>query len=106
MINPCMTDNKVYTTCISTPATACSANHFSITSGGVVAPTKRDTHLSETENAEETSNNIPHVEVLRGRDGRDGHDGLPGQAGKDGKDGRDGRDGKDGEVGETGESGI
>ena len=109
MINACMT---VYPTCISTPCTACSANHFSTTSGGVVAPTKRDTHLSEAGNAEETSNNIPHVEVLRGRDGRDGHDGLPGPAGRDGlpgpagKEGRDGRDGKDGEVGETGEPGI
>ena len=72
----------------------------------MVAPTKRDTHLSEAGNGEETSNNIPHVEVLRGRDGRDGHDGLSGPAGKDGKDGRDGRDGKDGEVGETGEPGI
>ena len=72
----------------------------------MVAPTKRDTHLSEAGNGEETSNNLPHVEVLRGRDGRDGHDGLPGPAGKDGKDGRDGRDGKDGDVGETGEPGI
>ena len=112
MINACMTDNKVYILCISTPGTACSANHFSTTSGGVVAPTKRDTHLSETGNAEETSSNIPHVEVLRGRDGRDGHDGLPGTAGRDGlpgpagKEGGDGRDGKDGEVGETGEPGI
>ena len=84
-------------------------------SGGVANPTKRDTHLSEAGSSEETSNNIPHVEVLRGRDGRDGEDGspgpagrdgLPGSAGKDGKDGRDGRDGKDGEVGETGEPGI
>ena len=72
----------------------------------MVAPTKRDTHLSDSGNGEDTSNNLPHVEVLRGRDGRDGHDGLPGSAGKDGKDGRDGRDGKDGEVGETGEPGI
>ena len=69
----------------------------------MVAPTKRDTHLSEAGNGEDTSNNCPHIEVLRGRDGRDG---LPGPAGKDGKDGRDGRDGKDGEVGETGEPGI
>ena len=84
-------------------------------SGGVANPTKRDTHLSEAGSSEETSNNIPHVEVLRGRDGRDGEDGspgpagrdgLPGSAGKEGKDGRDGRDGKDGEVGETGEPGI
>ena len=84
-------------------------------SGGVANPTKRDTHLSEAGSSEETSNNVPHVEVLRGRDGRDGQDGspgpagrdgLPGSAGKDGKDGRDGRDGKDGEVGETGEPGI
>ncbi len=59
-----------------------------------MAPTKRDTHLSETGNGEETSNDLPHVELLRGRDGRDG------------KDGRDGRDGKDGEVGEMGEPGI
>ena len=81
----------------------------------MVAPTKRDTHLSETGNSEGISNNITHVEVLRGRDGRDGQDGspgpagrdgLPGPAGKEGKDGRDGRDGKDGEVGETGEPGI
>ena len=90
----------------------------------MVAPTKRDTHLSETGNSEGISNNITHIEVLRGRDGRDGQDGspgpagrdgspgpagrdgLPGSGGKDGKDGRDGRDGKDGEVGETGEPGI
>ena len=65
-----------------------------------MAPTKRDTHLSETGNGEEASNNVPHIEVLRGRDGRDGQDGLPGPAG------RDGRDGKDGEVGETGEPGV
>ncbi len=71
-----------------------------------MAPTKRDTHLSDSGNGEDTSNNCHHIEVLRGRDGRDGHDGLPGPAGKDGKDGRDGRDGKDGEVGETGEPGI
>ena len=80
-----------------------------------MAPTKRDTHLSETGNGEETSNNFPHIEALRGRDFRDGEDGLPGPAGrdglpgpagKDGKDGRDGRDGKNGEVGETGEPGI
>ena len=72
----------------------------------MVATTKRDTHPSETRNDEESSNNLPHIEVLRGRDGRDGHDGLPGSPGKDGKDGRDGRGGKDGEVGERGEPGI
>ena len=66
----------------------------------MAATTKRDTHLSE---AGETSNNLSHVEVLRGRDGRDGRDGVPGPAGKDG---RDGRDGKDGEVGETGKDDI
>ncbi len=44
-----------------------------------MAPTKRDTHLSETGNGKETS---PHIEVLRGRDDRDGHDSLPGPAGK------------------------
>ncbi len=71
-----------------------------------MAPTKRDAHLSDSGNGEDTSNNVPHIEVLRGRDGRDGNDGLPGPAGKDGKDGRDGRDGKDGEVGEMGEPGI
>ena len=90
-------------------------------SGGVIAPTKRDTHLSEAGSSEETSNNIPHVEVLRGRDGQDGlpgpagrdgspgpagRDGLPGPAGKEGKDGRDGKNGKDGEVREMGEPGI
>ena len=79
--------------------------YTSIASGGVLAPTKRDTHNSEAGNNEENSN-LPHVEVLRGRDGRDGHDGLPGSPGKDGKDGRDGRDGKDGEVGERGAPGI
>ncbi len=74
-----------------------------------MAPTKRN---SETGNGEDTSNNLPHIELLRGRDGRDGHDGLPGPAGRDGlpgpagKDGKDGRDGKDGEVGEMGEPGI
>ena len=75
----------------------------------MVAVTRRDAPLSDTRNSENTSNNLPHVEVLRGRDGRDGHDGLPGSPGKDGKDGkdgRDGRDGKDGEVGERGEPGI
>ena len=71
-----------------------------------MSTTRRETHLSEVENNEEASNNLPDVEVLRGRDGRDGHDGLPGPAGKDGKDGRDGRDGQDGDVGERGEPGI
>ena len=98
----------------------------------MVAPTKRDTHLSETGNSEGISNNVTHFEVLRGRDGRDGQNGSPGPAGRDGspgpagrdglpgpggrdgssgpagkegKDGKDGRDGKDGEVGETGEPG-
>ena len=64
------------------------------------------TPLSEIRNNEETSNNLPHIEVLQGRDGRDGHDGQPGLPGKDGKDGRDGRDCIDQEVGETGEPGI
>ena len=72
----------------------------------MIAPTKRDVSLSDTRNGGNSSNNLPLIEVLRGRDGRDGHDGLPGSPGKDGKDGRDGRDGKDGEVGERGEPGI
>ena len=37
--------------------------------GGVMSTTRRETHHSEVENSEEASNDLPHVEVLRGRDG-------------------------------------
>ena len=49
-----------------------------------------------------TSNNIPYIEVLRGRDGRDG---LPGRDGQPGRDGPPGPRGHTGDRGPRGEQG-
>ena len=49
--------------------------------------------------------NLPYIQVLRGRDGRDGSQGTPGAPGKDGRDGRDGEKGESGVQGPRGEKG-
>ena len=49
--------------------------------------------------------NLPYIQILRGRDGRDGPQGTPGAPGKDGLDGRDGERGEPGVKGPAGEKG-
>ena len=46
--------------------------------------------------------NLPYIQILRGRDGRDGIQGAPGAPGKDGGDGRDGEMGDPGVQGPPG----
>ena len=46
--------------------------------------------------------NLPYIQILRGRDGRDG---VPGKDGRDGRDGERGEPGVQGPAGEKGEQG-
>ena len=58
--------------------------------------------IQRTSAGNNTSNNIPYIEVLHGRDGRDG---LPGRDGRPGRDGPPGPRGHTGDRGPRGEQG-
>ena len=58
--------------------------------------------IQKTSAGNNTSNNIPYIEVLHGRDGRDG---LPGRDGRPGRDGPPGPRGHTGDRGPRGEQG-